>query len=251
MPTLRALETNNERVVTTKQLAWVYGCSAGNIKKNFNTNREHFIKGKHYYCLEGEQLRQFKEQLDDDSLVSPNAKILMLWTKRGASRHCKLLGTERAWDMFDRLEENYFTKKPSSLAELALVQAQALVEHEHKIAQLMAEQKKQQETIAALSSRLDDFNGANVDGTKRQRLNALVNKYTTLCGIRHDEAWKNWRTAYNIAFHTNITMRKQNFEKKNAIMHHISYPEYLEKTDGLDDGIRIVDKLISKLGKAS
>ena len=39
----------------------------------------------------------------------------MLWTRRGASRHSKMLGTDKAWEMFDALEENYFNPRPKEL----------------------------------------------------------------------------------------------------------------------------------------
>ena len=41
------VEFNNERVLTTEQLAEVYECDTTNIKKNFNANKDRFIEGKH------------------------------------------------------------------------------------------------------------------------------------------------------------------------------------------------------------
>lgn len=43
--------------------------------------------------------------------LGKNASALYLWTRRGAARHSKMLGTDQAWDMFDSLEENYFNPK--------------------------------------------------------------------------------------------------------------------------------------------
>ena len=39
------------------------------------------------------------------------ARTLYLWTERGASRHCKILDTEKAWEQFDHLEDTYFRVK--------------------------------------------------------------------------------------------------------------------------------------------
>ncbi len=81
------------------------------ISNNFNRNKSKFKEGIHYYVLEGEQLQSFKGcHQNDESLKY--VSILYLWTKRGASRHCKMLGTDKAWEMFDSLEENYFNPKP-------------------------------------------------------------------------------------------------------------------------------------------
>lgn len=114
MNELTQIKYNNEIVITTKTLAEVYGCEVNNIKKNFNLNKDKFKEGMHYFKLEGEELKEFKEynKVTNSNLVEKRAKCLFLWTKRGASRHCKMLGTDKAWQMFDSLEENYFNPKP-------------------------------------------------------------------------------------------------------------------------------------------
>lgn len=66
------------------------------------------LSGKHFYLLKGDELRTFKHQVTGSDLVKSNVNQLYLWTKRGASRHCKILDTEKAWEQFDCLEENYF-----------------------------------------------------------------------------------------------------------------------------------------------
>ena len=107
-----AVEWNGERVITTAQLADVYGTSVDNVRVNFNNNKARFIEGKHYYFLKGEELRTFKNNVNDIYAVKPNINQIYLWTKRGASRHCKILDTEKAWEQFDCLEENYFNPRP-------------------------------------------------------------------------------------------------------------------------------------------
>lgn len=103
-----AVEWNGERVITTAQLADVYETSADNVRVNFNNNKDRFTEGKHYYILKGEELRTFKRNVNDIYAVKPNINQIYLWTKRGASRHCKILDTDKAWQQFDCLEENYF-----------------------------------------------------------------------------------------------------------------------------------------------
>ena len=46
--------------------------------------------------------------MTDSPLVGKRAPSLYLWTKRGASRHAKILDTDKAWDVFDELEQSYF-----------------------------------------------------------------------------------------------------------------------------------------------
>ena len=111
MNKLTVLENNNERVLTTKQLAECYGTETNNIKNNFSNNKERFIEGKHYYKLTGEDLREFKREVNDIDLVASNVNQLYLWTEKGASRMCKILDTDKAWEQFDVLEETYFNVK--------------------------------------------------------------------------------------------------------------------------------------------
>ena len=111
MKDLIPVKFNEGIVITTKMLAEVYECNEKQIKQNYNNNKDKFIEGKHYYKLQGEKLKKLRVE-NFDLQISPMTRELYLWTKRGASRHCKMLGTDKAWEMFDTLEENYFNPKP-------------------------------------------------------------------------------------------------------------------------------------------
>ena len=106
---LNRIEWNNEPVLTSAQLAEKYQCLPTHIKQNFNNNRDRFIEGKHFIKLVGEDLRTFKREVENFDLA-PNANSLYLWTKRGAARHSKMLGTDVAWEVFELLEDTYFNK---------------------------------------------------------------------------------------------------------------------------------------------
>ena len=105
------IDFNGVPVVTTEMLAEFYECEVINIQKNFNANKEHFGECKHYYKLEGDRLKEFKERYLTESKVpfSKFAPTLYLWTKQGAARHAKMLTTEKAWKVFEILEDTYFT----------------------------------------------------------------------------------------------------------------------------------------------
>lgn len=114
MGDLIPVEYRAERVLTTEQLSQAYECEPNNIKKNFNSNKEHFEEGRHYYKVEGDALNDLRVTFSDLQ-ISPKTRCLYLWTRRGASRHSKMLGTDKAWEMFDALEENYFNPRPKAL----------------------------------------------------------------------------------------------------------------------------------------
>lgn len=65
--------------------------------------------------LSGEKLKEFKNSLPND-IGEPLKFVpqLILWTEKGASRMCKILDTDKAWERFDELEETYFKVKENS-----------------------------------------------------------------------------------------------------------------------------------------
>jgi hypothetical protein len=105
---LQPLEHSEQRVLTTKQLAEFYKISELQITQNFNNNKVKFVEGKHFFLLKGAQLREFKNYIDNIYVVNSKSPRLYLWTERGTARHAKILSTEKAWDVFEELEDTYF-----------------------------------------------------------------------------------------------------------------------------------------------
>lgn len=110
MEKLQVIEKNGERVLLTSQLAESYGTTAKVITDNFSNNKGRYIEGKHFYCLEGDELREFKSKTENFG-VAKNINKLYLWTEKGALLHAKSLGTDKAWEVYDYLVESYFNKK--------------------------------------------------------------------------------------------------------------------------------------------
>lgn len=104
------VEYNGEFVLTTEQLAKVYDCSASCVSNNYRNNQKYFNEGIEFYCLKGEELRDFKRESDVIG-VAKNCNLLYLWTERGASMHCKFVNTDRAKQWFRVLHEFYFAVK--------------------------------------------------------------------------------------------------------------------------------------------
>ena len=131
------IEYEGQVVITTAQLAEVYGTTSKNITNNFQRNNDRFIEGKHYFVLKCDELKEYKSKTSERGLPISSANSMYLWTRRGASRHCKILGTDKAWEQFDYLEDNYFDKNPKSLplttAQQIQLLAQGNVELNHKV----------------------------------------------------------------------------------------------------------------------
>lgn len=109
--TLSPIAYNQIPVVTTELLAQLYGTETNNIKVNFTRNTDRFVEGKHFFKLEGDELREMKHRVTQSNSVKihRNARSLILWTERGAARHAKMLETDQAWEVFERLEDCYFS----------------------------------------------------------------------------------------------------------------------------------------------
>lgn len=128
------IEWKGQRVITTSLLADVYEATDTQIKQNFNNNENHFEEEKHYFLLKGEELKVFKNMVENFDLVGKNANQLYLWTRRGASRHSKMLGTDKAWEQYDELEENYYNPKRNLTAlEKLQLQQEAILEVNTKV----------------------------------------------------------------------------------------------------------------------
>lgn len=145
---LQIIEHQNQRVLSTQQLAESYGTDRRVISNNFSRNKDRYVEGKHYYLLKGDTLKNFKgcHQIDE-SLKSTS--ILYLWTERGAFLHAKSLNADKAWEVYDSLVEHYFNSKeakpnalPTNYKE-ALLQLVAQVEANEKL-ELECKMKDQQ-----------------------------------------------------------------------------------------------------------
>lgn len=107
----QTVELKGIRVLTTKQIAECYAVKENQIKQNFSNNREYFIEGKHYFSFTGDELRRFKNQVENFDLVGNRASHLYLWTEKGALLHAKSLNTDKAWEVYDYLVDFYFHAK--------------------------------------------------------------------------------------------------------------------------------------------
>lgn len=117
MITQQIVDYNGIRVLTSLQIADAYETTTTRIKQNFNENKDKYKYGKHYILLTGDDLKAFKKnynvfnKVGNNYLVGNRAPSLYLWTERGALLHAKSLNTDKAWQVYEYLVENYFRSK--------------------------------------------------------------------------------------------------------------------------------------------
>ena len=133
--TLSPITHNQIPVITTELLAQLYDTEILNIQVNFTRNKERFVEGKHFFKAVGEELKNLRLTLSkSQNPISPKTRSLILWTERGAARHAKMLETDQAWDVFEKLEDCYFSqcekntgKQEKSTREFSAQEANSLV----------------------------------------------------------------------------------------------------------------------------
>ncbi|EFD2628384.1 ORF6N domain-containing protein [Escherichia coli] len=113
--TLSPITHNQIPVITTELLAQLYGTEPVRIRQNHHENKVRFVEGKHFFKVVGNDLKELRVALNySQNPISPKARSLILWTERGAARHAKMLETDQAWDVFEKLEDCYFSQKDPS-----------------------------------------------------------------------------------------------------------------------------------------
>jgi hypothetical protein len=155
MNQLQPIVQNGQRVLTTAQLAEAYGTDTKHISNNFSNNKERYKIGKHYFLLQGEELKQFLQSENLGVQNSSKIRALYLWTEKGAWLHAKSLNTDHAWDAYEMLVDEYYRIKENVVP---LSKDQALVTVLRTTADLVEETqalKEEQHEIRKLVSQID------------------------------------------------------------------------------------------------
>ena len=257
MNELIPIEFKNQRIMTTKTLAEQFGATEKNINDNFSNNKERFKEGKHFIKLEGQALKEFKNSLPD--IIGEPLKFapkLILWTDRGAARHAKILDTDEAWDVYERLEENYFNpkeNKPQCIEDVLISSLQEMKALRLEISNTkeeVNELKEDNQNIRDLISLTP--NQWREDTTK------IINKIATkLGGYAHIEAirkesYKILNSTYGVDVNRRLLNKKKNMALEGCSKSKIAKVNVLDviaEDKKLVQGyISIISKLAIKYG---
>lgn len=86
--------------------------------------------------------------------------------------------------------------KPMSQVEILAQAAQQLVEQERELARLRLDNEEIRKEQKIQSSRIDTLNGVCTEGTKRQKLVAMIQAYAAKNGLTYREGWHRFKAAY-------------------------------------------------------
>lgn len=244
MNNLEQIKFKGQNVITTELLAEVYGTDVKNISNNFNRNKNNFEEDKHYYLLQGEELKTFKGiHLKDESLKFVSQ--LYLWTERGANRHCKILDTDEAWEQFDNLEETYFKVKenPSLNTQALSPQLQLLINIEleqKQIKQDIAENKKEIQGIRNIVA-LNPNDWRNDSTRLITSMSEKLGDYGHIQALRK-ESYKLLDERMGVSIERRLTNKKQKMALEGVAKSKI---DKLNKLDVIADDKKLIEGYVA------
>lgn len=203
------VEWGGQVVITTAQLAKAYGTTTKNVSNNFNRNEKRFKEGKHYFLLQGEELKEFM-RVSSESGLPPSTSIAYLWTRRGASRHCKILGTDKAWEQFDYLEDNYFDRAEKKEAPPLTIQQQVQTIAKGT-AELYEKVEKVDSKVDALDKKLqDELMNLPILGVEENKIEkATRRRGTEVLGGKRSNAYNDKSIRGKLYWDLHIQLRRE------------------------------------------
>ena len=225
MNDLKITEYQNTRVLTTQQIAEAYEADYDVVNRNFNNNKDRYIQGKHFICLKGEELKQAKANGKIYGLQQ-NANKFYLWTEKGAFLHAKSLNTDKAWEVYDRLVDSYFSKKPLTQLEILSESIEILNRHEKEIKQIDDRMDKLEFEIPLYGAEADELSGH----VKRKGVKAL--------GGKQSEAYKDTEIRSKV-YHDIYGQIKREFDLYDSSGRAMSYKALKRKY--LADAHELID----------
>lgn len=216
MRELTITEYNGTRVLTTQRLAECYGTTTDTITKNFNRNRDKYVEGRHFICLKGEELKEFKANGQIDLL--PNVHMLYLWTEKGTFLHAKSLNTDIAWEVYDRLIETYFTVKKELIDKKQLSpQLQLMNMLVENMNRTELEQKRQAEQISRVEQTVGNIKEIFTQpiGDWKAEINARVREISIKSNIDYQTLYNQLYGELETTAHCSLKRLQDN--KKNRM----------------------------------
>lgn len=157
-------EFNGQRVVTFSDIDKVHERPEGTARRNFAKNKERFKEGEHYFVVKPETLANtelYENRTLNISVTSPRGMALI--TEKGYLKLVKAFTDDLAWEVQDRLIDNYFKSKEvvdnrlSPETQIILKLAQSIAdkeiadkERDRKIKELQSVAEKAVETTEAI-----------------------------------------------------------------------------------------------------
>lgn len=195
-----------------------------------------FVEGVDFWTKMSETLPQGGRPATEYELTIDMAKEISMIQRNERGKQARLYFIEC---------EKRLKGKPMTQLDILVESVKALQTHERELARLRLDNEEIRKEQKIQSSRIDTLNGVCTEGTKRQKLVAMIQCYAAKNGLTYREGWHRFKTAYNTAYRTSLGNSISYYMKENGLKKKPSVPEFLEAKDLLDDALRIADKLLN------
>lgn len=211
MKEIQPIERAGMRVLTTSQLAEAYGTDSRYINNNFQRNSSRYVYGKHYFEVRGEELRELKEgshQIEGNLKYAP---MVYLWTEKGAWLHAKSLNTDKAWEAYEMLVDDYYKIKEAAQFDISGLSPilQALIQTEQRQKELEARQLKSEEQVEIIKETF-----LKRDENWRSRVNGLLTGAARSRGGDYQEIRNKSYNRLEDRAHCNLKIRLNNMKDR-------------------------------------
>lgn len=99
-----------QKVILAKTIAEIHKMKIGNINQRINDNRKRFKDGIDIIDLNTANV--FKDFIQENNLLTSNrTKNIYLLSERGYAKLIKIMDTDLAWEIHDKLMDEYFTMR--------------------------------------------------------------------------------------------------------------------------------------------
>jgi len=99
---LKAMEVHEIRVLTTRQIASMYGTEPEITNNNFLRNKEKYVQEKHFISVSGEEMKSLRTSQQFDGELKWVSRAYF-WTEKGTLLRAKSLNTDKAWEVYEYL----------------------------------------------------------------------------------------------------------------------------------------------------
>jgi hypothetical protein len=256
---LEIIEIEGMRVLTTSQLAESYGTDYKVISKNFTRNKIRYQGKKHFITLTGADRRDFMNNRQiDDSLK--HAHTIYLWTKQGALLHAKSLNTDQAWDAYQTLLDDYFSKveeakQPQQDISSASPQLQYLFMMEQRQVAIEAKQTALEAKQSTYDERLNGMDEVKdavtaltdnmIAAPDHTKVVSTVNEFARWTRIGHNEVYnkiyETLKSAHGIDVRQRVENERERIQKDYNAKTGKFYSESTlkSKVNGIDVMVRL------------
>lgn len=224
--------TNGKVVVSSRQVAETFGKRHADVLRSLQslecskefTERNFALSG--YRDSSGKSNPEYLMTRDGFTFLT------MGFTDRETS-HWK----ERYIQAFNEMEQQL--TKPMSQLDILAQSVQILQQQAKEIMEV-------KEDVKVLNSRINTMDKIDLDGTERQQLVGMVNRYAYDKGISIGMAWREFKRKFDIAYSTNLSLLIHHYKEKHGLNKKPSTPHYLVKSGRIQDGIRIIDSMLNR-----